>query len=81
MKKLLILVLVLTASMSLNAQKIEMTKVFGGYTFKQDEKNLLLKDMQEIMKDNKEAFDLVQSAKSNQTWSMVLGGIGGGLIG
>jgi hypothetical protein len=81
MKKLLILVLVLTASMSLNAQKIEMTKVFGGYTFKQDGKNLLLKDMQEIMKDNKEAFDLVQSAKSNQTWSMVLGGIGGGLIG
>ena len=33
------------------------------------------------MKNNKEAFELIESAKSNQTWGMILGAAGGGLIG
>ncbi|QNM85467.1 hypothetical protein H9W90_14965 [Polaribacter pectinis] len=82
MKKVLLAILlsVITFS-SVNAQKIEMKKVFGGYTFSQNDKTITLNQMQEIVKDNQEAFDLVKSAKSNQTWGMVLGGIGGGLIG
>lgn len=80
-KTLFIAIVVLLSSVSVQAQKIEMKKVFGGYTFSQSGKNLNLKQMQEIMKDNKEAFDLVQSAKSNQTWAMILGASGGALIG
>ena len=41
----------------------------------------ILKDMQEIMKENTEAFALIQSAKTNQTWAMVLGTAGGALVG
>lgn len=37
--------------------------------------------MQDIMKENKEAYALVQSAKSNQTWAMILGTAGGALVG
>lgn len=64
-----------------NAQKIEMEKVFGGYQFKQNDKTLLLKDMKEIMKENNEALALIQSAKTNQTWALVLGTAGGALVG
>lgn len=82
MKKILaILFLTVLSSSMANAQKIEMEKVFGGYQFKQEGKTLLLKDMQEIMKENKEAFELVQSAKSNQTWALILGTAGGALVG
>lgn len=82
MRKLLFAVsVILFSSIAINGQEIEMKKVFGGYQFLQDGKTLNLNKMQDIMKDNKEAFDLVQSAKSNQTWAMILGGAGGGLIG
>jgi hypothetical protein len=33
------------------------------------------------MKNNQQAFDLVKSAKSNQTWGMILSGTGRFLIG
>ncbi|MFY9243009.1 MAG: hypothetical protein WAO74_08280 [Polaribacter sp.] len=82
MKKILVLFAFFIFSLStINAQKIEMKKVFGGYQFKQNDKNLTLSRMQEIMKDNQEAFDLVKSAKSNQTWATILGSAGGALIG
>lgn len=82
MKKLLfVFALIITSSATLNAQKIEVKKVFGGYTFSQNEKILNLNQLSELMKNNKQAFDLVKSAKTNQTWGMILGGVGGALIG
>ena len=82
MKKIVLaIVLGVFTFSSITAQKIEMKKVFGGYTFSQNDKMLTLSQMQEVMKDNKEAFELVKSAKSNQTWGMILGGAGGALIG
>ncbi|MFK8059030.1 MAG: hypothetical protein AB8B78_02970 [Polaribacter sp.] len=82
MKKIvLVIVLGVFTFSSITAQKIEMKKVFGSYTFSQNDKMLTLSQMQEVMKDNKEAFELVKSAKSNQTWGMILGGAGGALIG
>ncbi|QTE22025.1 hypothetical protein [Polaribacter cellanae] len=82
MKKVFLTILLsVIAFSSINAQKIEMKKVFGGYKFSQNDKELSLNQMQEVMKNNQEAFDLVKSAKSNQTWGMILSGIGGGLIG
>ncbi|NVJ88723.1 MAG: hypothetical protein HWD82_04710 [Flavobacteriaceae bacterium] len=82
MKKLVfVFAAILFTSITLNAQKIEMNKVWGGYQFTQDGKSLSLNDMQEIMKSNQEAYDLVQSAKSNKTWGMILGTAGGVLVG
>ena len=82
MKKIITAILLLfLTGLQIKAQKIESTKVWGGYQFKQSGKNLSLSDMQSIMKDNKEALDLVTSAKSNETWAMVLGTAGGALIG
>jgi len=69
-----------TASI-INAQKIEMNKVFGGYEFNQNDKTLLLIDMKVIMKENTKALALIQSAKTNQTWAMLLGTAGGALVG
>lgn len=82
MKKLLsILVFTIVTSSVVSAQKIEMRKVFGGLVFEQQGKTLLLKDMEAIMKENKKAVALIQSAKTNQTWSLVLGTTGGALVG
>ena len=53
-----------TASI-INAQKIEMNKVFGGYEFNQNDKTLLLKDMKVIMKENTKALALVCKNKSD----------------
>lgn len=80
-KSITIIVFVLLTALQFNAQKIEINKVFGGYQFTQNDKTLTLSQMQDIMKENKEAFALVQSAKANQTWAMILGAAGGGLIG
>ena len=82
MKKLIFTIVLSVFTLSfINAQKIEMKKVFGGYVFSQNDSNLTLSQMQEVMKDNKQAFDLVKSAKSNQTWGMILGTAGGALVG
>lgn len=82
MKNLIFTIILSVFTLSfVNAQKIEMKKVFGGYAFSQNDKNLTLTQMQELMKDNKEAFNLVKSAKSNQTWAMILGTAGGALVG
>ncbi|WP_373942027.1 hypothetical protein OEG92_01130 [Polaribacter sejongensis] len=82
MKKLIFTIVLSVFALSFtNAQKIETKKVFGGYIFSQNDSNLTLSQMQEVMKDNKQAFDLMKSAKSNQTWGMILGVAGGGLVG
>jgi len=80
-KSILVLLLSIITLTAVNAQKIEMKKVFGGYTFSQNDKMLTLNQMQEVVKDNKQAFELVKSAKTNQTWGMVLGASGGALVG
>ena len=82
MRKIIAIITVfMFTSISINAQKIEMKKVWGGYQFTQSGKTVNVSQMQEIMKDNEEALDLITSAKTNQIWAMVLGTAGGGLIG
>lgn len=62
-------------------KKIELKKVFGGHMFIQDGKNLNHDEVTAIIKSNTKAYDLMKSAKSNKTWSTILGGVGGGLVG
>ncbi|WP_139957125.1 hypothetical protein [Flavicella sediminum] len=64
-----------------NAQKIEMTKVFGGYKYSQNGSNLSMKNLVTAMESNAQAFELVKKAKSKSIWSNILGGAGGFLVG
>lgn len=80
MKKIL-LISFLVISFSLNAQQIQTEKVFGGYKFTQNNQSLSHEELTDIMKNNQQAFDLMESAKSNKIWSSIVGGIGGALIG
>lgn len=63
------------------SQKIELKKVFGGHVFMQNGESLTHNQVADLMKNNNEALALMKSAKSNRTWSTVLGVAGGGLIG
>ncbi|WP_397444567.1 hypothetical protein [Polaribacter sp. R77954] len=82
MRKIIVVIaVILFGSVAFNAQEIEMKKVWGGYQFLQDGKMLNVKNMQEIMKNNQEALDLISSAKSNQNWALALGAAGGFLVG
>jgi len=78
MKELiLILSLGFFAILHSNAQQIEMQKVFGGYTFSKDGKRLNMKNLIKTMQPNKEAYQLMKSARSKNTLAMILGGVGG----
>lgn len=78
---ILTLALILTSVSFCYAQKIESEKVFGGYKYIQNGKNLTLKEMVQLMENNQPAFELIKKAKSNQSTANVLAAIGGGLIG
>ncbi len=64
-----------------NAQKIEMTKIFGGYKFTQDGTPLNRRDLVKTMQPNQEAFDLIKKSQSNNTLASIFSFVGGGLIG
>ena len=78
-RTILILVLALT-SLSFG-QKIEMEKVFGGYKFTQNEKQLSFGEVVNALNNNAEAYQLAKSAKSNYVLSQIISGAGGFLIG
>lgn len=63
------------------AQQIEMTKVFGGYKFTQNEKNLKMGSLVKVMESNQQAYQLIKKAQSNNTIASIIGFAGGGLIG
>lgn len=64
-----------------NAQKIEVEKVFGGYEYTQNGKQMKMKDLAKTMESNKQAFDLIKKAQSNNTIASIFGGTGGFLVG
>ena len=63
------------------AQKIEMTKVFGGYKFTQNGKNLKMGSLVKSMESNQQAYEIIKKAQSNNTVASIIGLAGGGLIG
>lgn len=72
---------IFTSNAQDSLSKIEATKVFGGYVYKQNNTHLSGKKLLELMKGNNEALQLMKSANSSKTWSVILGGAGGALIG
>ncbi len=82
MKKAILTITIILISMTFCfAQKIEVKKVFGGYKYFQNGQKLTMNTLSETMKENTSAFELIKKAKSNNTISFILGGVGGALIG
>ena len=80
-KVILVFIILFTGIVSLNAQKIEIKRTLGSNLLYQNNKRISMTKVLELMKNNNEAYKLMKSAKTNNIWGSVLGGVGGALIG
>lgn len=64
-----------------NSQTIESEKVFGGYTYTKDGKNLTMKDLRMQLDTHAESAALFRKARTNNTIASILGTAGGALVG
>ena len=86
MKKIAIILILLTVSMSFTfgqtvSDSISMKKVFGGYQFYQGEKRLNMNKLVNTMKPNEQAYKQIKSAQSTYTMAMIFSYAGGFMIG
>ncbi|MBU2950974.1 hypothetical protein KO493_09710 [Tamlana agarivorans] len=58
-----------------------MTKVFGGYIYLQNGNHMTLKDLEKKLASNQQTFDLIKTARLNNTIASIFEIAGGGLIG
>ena len=65
----------------INAQKIDVEKVFGGFKYTQNEELISIGDLVAIMENNTEALELIKKGRTNRSFAGVLGFAGGALIG
>lgn len=80
-KTLLSLTLVFAILTVCTAQQIEIKKVFGGYKYKLDGKNLTIPNLAKTVETNEQAFQLINKAKTNRIVAGIVGCIGSGMIG
>lgn len=80
-KHLLILTIMLAITSLVNAQKIDIEKVLGGYKYTHNDELISIGDLASIMKSNTNAFELIKKGRTNRSLSGVLGFVGGGLVG
>ena len=80
-KTILTLTFALATLTFCNAQKIEMEKVFGGYKYTQNGKQMTMGDLVDAMESYQQSYELVKKAQSNNTLASIIGFAGGGLIG
>lgn len=82
MKKTILTLTFASATLTFcNAQKIETEKVFGGYKYTQNGKQMTMGDLVDAMESYQQAYELVKKAQSNNTLASIIGFAGGGLIG
>ena len=75
------LVLCITASLQAQSDSIRVVKVFGGYKFESNNITLSYVDMQAMMKNDAEACQYLDKAKSSAFIANIFGMAGGALIG
>ncbi|MDG1145265.1 MAG: hypothetical protein P8N54_02130 [Flavobacteriales bacterium] len=80
-KTILTLIFGIVALTFCNAQQIEMKKVFGGYKYTQNGTQMQMKDLVKIMESNKQSYDFIKKAQSNNTMALFFGCAGGYLVG
>ncbi len=77
MKQLFILSIIFLFATNSKAQEIKIEKTFGGYKITQNDRRLTMKSLTNTLKPNKEAYQLIKSAKSRNVLSLVFAGVGG----
>ena len=63
------------------SDSVEMRKVFGGYQFYHEGKQLKIKQLEELLKPNELAYQQIRSSRSSRTIAAILGYAGGFMIG
>lgn len=82
MKKIfLTLSFILAAFTFCHSQTIESKKVFGGYKYTQNGKELSMDELTTQLNTNEGSTQLIKKAKSQNTLASILGGAGGALFG
>ncbi|WP_298342118.1 hypothetical protein [uncultured Algibacter sp.] len=78
---ILSLAFIISSFSFINAQKIDVEKVFGGFKYTQNEELISIGDLVTIMENNTEALELIKKGRTNRSFAGVLGFAGGALIG
>lgn len=60
---------------------VEMKKAFGSYQFYHEGRQLKMKQLEELLKSNEQAYQQLRSSRSSRTISTILGFAGGFMIG
>ncbi|MBV2246387.1 MAG: hypothetical protein KUL83_04430 [Lentimicrobium sp.] len=86
MKKIIFIIIALVVSMTYAfgqsvSDSISARKVFGGYRFYQGDQRLNFYQLENIMKQDELAYQQIVAAKSTNSVSTVIGGIGGFMVG
>ncbi len=63
------------------AQEIKTEKTFWGFKYTQEGKRMTLKSLTAAVQSDRDAYRLMQKARTNNNIAMVLGGTGGFLLG
>ena len=91
-KTILLICAALTLSMANFAQEtgnktqgqtdaVEIRKVFGGYQFYHEGKQIKLTQLEDLLRSNEQAYQQIKSSRSSRTISAILGYAGGFMIG
>jgi hypothetical protein len=78
---ILTLALIISSFGFINAQKIDVEKVFGGFKYTQNEELISIGDLVTIMENNTEALEILKKGRTNRSFAGVLGFAGGALVG
>lgn len=80
-KTFITLIFAISAITFCHAQKIEATKVFGGYKYTQNGTKMTMKDLVQTMKADAKSYQLIKKAQSDNTIASIIGFAGGALVG
>jgi hypothetical protein len=85
MKKIYLLTTFLVSIISSFGQPIGNTMTlksdFFGLRFYQNDKKMNFSQAAKVMQENEQAYNYIRSARTNNTWSTIIGSIGGFMLG
>jgi len=79
--QIFVILLVITVSLSVTAQPLQLKKTWGGYVVMEDDHYLKLGETVKLMKDVPEAHSVIKSARNYYVISQIMGAAGGALLG
>jgi hypothetical protein len=79
--QLLLLLFPLFSVAQIPNDTIVLKKVFGGYTFHQNNKRINMSKMVNVMKPNEKAYMQIKEAQTTNVWATIFGGVGAFMLG